>query len=258
MSGFFSYRIKGKRKISDYIKYKEVKKRSSDKKYWTINLIKYNYYDYLRTIKNGVYGIIERALTALQNMNVLEYSVVNVGIKTEANIKLPQELSNEENEKYTELNDQALAEILSAYNKITKKNKKRIKEKDLVLYPNLLEKYYSKLEALVKDKLKYESVFEYYKIKLTNLNNRVLDEFDTIRNEEELKNFKRKLNARYYNNLKNNAMKIYKKKSERNEDLNELEDNKDRVPDEKVEYYNKIEIIDQLVSFESVIDVIGE
>ena len=191
MCGFFRDSIRGKMKIGEYIQYKITKQEELlYKKYSNAKMVKNNYYDYLRYIKSGVYGTIERALTALQNLSVLEYSIVNVGIIIEDDIPYREELSDAENQQYNELNNQALDEVLNEYNEKVKKKKKKIQEKDLVIYPKLLEKYYSILESLIKTNMGYNIVVEYYKIKLTDLNNRISDEINTIKNEEDFRDFK--------------------------------------------------------------------
>lgn len=259
MCGFFNKSIKGKSIFDNYITYKEVRKSEfPEKAYWNLNMEESNYVQYLLYIKNSVFGIIERALNALQNMNVLEFSEVKVGIEFRKNIKSIYELSSEENEKYEKLDKEALKEVLPLYNKKTKRKRKSIKEKDLIPYPSLLRLYYQKRNALVVSKLKYDSVANYYKVKLTDLNSRVLEELDIIKSDEQLKDFQRKLNSRYSNNLQINALKNYRKKSEQNKNLTEVENCEDKEPTEKIEYYNKTEIIDQLVSFEPVFDVINE
>lgn len=257
MCGFFSNRIKGKIKIGEYIQYKITKQEELlYKKYSNTKMVKNNYYDYLRYIKSGVYGTIERALTALQNLSVLEYSIVNVGITTEDNIPYREELSTGENQQYEELNNQALDEVLNEYNEKAKKKKKKIQEKDLVIYPKLLEKYYSILESLIKTNMGYDMVVEYYKIKLTDLNNRISDEINTIKNKKDFRGFKEKLNKRYSSNLQTNALKKYIKEIEHIENLNEVENYEESKQYEKIKYYNKIEIIDQLVSFEPIFDAV--
>lgn len=112
MCGFFNKSIKGKSIFDNYITYKEVRKSEfPEKAYWNLNMEESNYVQYLLYIKNSVFGIIERALNALQNMNVLEFSEVKVGIEFRKNIKSIYELSSEENEKYEKLDKEALKVI---------------------------------------------------------------------------------------------------------------------------------------------------
>ncbi len=257
--GFFNKSIIGKSKIENYSKYRELQKSEfPNKRYWNFDMEESNYFNYLQYIKNSAFGIVQRALKALQDVNVLEFSEEKVGITFNKNIKSINELSSEEKEKYKKLDKEALNEVLPLYNKKTKRKRKSIKEKDLIPYPNLLQVYYKKRNALVLSKLEYDSVADYYKVKLTDLNSRVLEELDIIKSEQELKEFQRKLNDRYSDNLQSNALKNYKKKSEQTKNLTEVENCEDGESTEKIEYYNKIEIIDQLVSFESVYDVKAE
>ena len=121
-----------------------------------------------------------------------------------------------------------------------------------------MQVYYQKRNALVSSILKYDSVADYYKVKLTDLNSRVLEELDTIKSDEELKEFQRKLNDRYSDNLQSNAWKNYKKKSEQEENSCEVEKSEETELHAKIEYYNRIELIDQLVCFESAFDVKDE
>ena len=132
---------------------------------------------------------------------------------------------------------------------------------------NIREAYYEWLGSIVKEKLGFTSVMENYDIYLTVKGDELIKEFDEIKTPEEYHETINIINTKFIETLKNNIDTQIKKDEEfnmTNEFISmsfgsEFKRENNQIgygKKEEIEYYNKSEIIDLLVSHEQTTDAI--
>ena len=173
------------------------------------------------------------------------------------------ELLPGEKMEYESIQAEACNLLLPDFLKVTKRTGDitKIELKDFIYNKKLVDIYNEKLEELMQEKFWFDIVIRQFKIKLKNSNENLFQEYYVPKSEEEFLTALINFNHYYATELKKLAdKKITDIKKTYEKDIADNIINKNSLDKQyrfdKVEYYNKIEIIDLLVSMAYVIDPI--
>lgn len=291
--GFFNEEIEGKSSYSNYIGYRnEMKEKYKDKIFFKNDMKRFAYHTFLGELKRDAYSKILTALKNLKKLNVLEYDIVNVGIKDDDDEK--KILTYSENEKYKECRNMACEKITPAYNELYKVEKERVTEDDIRYHFEIQPLFYSTLNEIVKKNLDFNIVLKHVHITLLdneymkNLSNGIYsyEQYEEyIRKIKDLvvKTVQSRIDKNISKKMKSYVLeKIYLLMSNCNknddstepigyeslayDDIAKFKIRK-KIPtlknftmddqnDEKIKYYNKSEIINLLVSKDPEVEVL--
>lgn len=262
--GFFNKDVIDTRKYHKYIEFRTERKAILGyKNYFKADIDEETYYEYTNSIRKSAYKAVMNTLKVLADSGILEYEMVNVG-NTYNESRL---LDKDEEKIYKECKEEACNNVLELYNQKVKEKKDKIELKDFVMIHNIREAYYEWLGSIVKEKLGFTSVMENYDIYLTVKGDELIKEFDEIKTPEEYHETINIINTKFIETLKNNIDTQIKKDEEfnmTNEFISmsfgsEFKRENNQIgygKKEEIEYYNKSEIIDLLVSHEQTTDAI--
>lgn len=275
--GFLSIKIKEKRKYNDYIAYRncmknkfknmeksddeEIVKRAEQKKYLQKKMSENTFFQYQRDIQKNIFSVLENLLDRLQETNIIEYEISFFGFDPDN--KIFKELSPGEKEEYNNICETARVILLPEYLNTVSKNKTvtKIELKDFVYHKELKNRYYEIIKEQMQDKFWFDIVIRHFKIKLKNSDENLFKEFNSLESEKDFNTALINFNYYYATELKKLAdKKIMKIKKTYEKNMSDNIIDKDSLTRlyrfDTVEYYNKIEIIDLLVSTAYVIDPI--
>lgn len=163
--GFFNEEIDGKSSYENYMGYREdLKEKYKDKLFFKNEMKGFTYHKFLGELKRDAYAKILTALKALKKLNVLEYSIVNVGLRDDSDEK--KILSSEENEKYKACRDRAREKITEAYNNQYGTKKTIVTEEDIRYRFEIQPLFYRTLNEIVKKNLDFNIVLSHIYITL--------------------------------------------------------------------------------------------
>lgn len=275
--GFFSKKATEKREFNDYIAYRNFIKESFErkaksgnnelvekvkkKKYLQKKMSQNTFFNYRRNIQKNVFDVLKSLLERLKEINVIDYEIICVGIDSSKNVYM--ELLPGEKMEYESIQAEACNLLLPDFLKVTKRTGDitKIELKDFIYNKKLVDIYNEKLEELMQEKFWFDMVIRQFKIKLKNSNENLFQEYYVPKSEEEFLTASINFNHYYATELKKLAdKKITDIKKTYEKDIADNIINKNSLDKQyrfdKVEYYNKIEIIDLLVSMAYVIDPI--
>lgn len=198
--GFFNEEIEGKSSYSNYIGYRnEMKEKYKDKIFFKNDMKRFTYHTFLGELKRDAYSKILTALKNLKKLNVLEYDVVNVGIRDDDDEK--KILTYSENKKYKECRDRACEKITPAYNELYKVEKARVTEDDIRYHFEIQPLFYKTLNEIVKKNLEFNIVLEH--IHITLLDNEYMKNLPNgIYDYEQYEEYIKKINELVVNSVK--------------------------------------------------------
>ena len=266
--GFFNESIKGTTFYKDYMIKREIfKSNNPEKKYYKYDMSYFNYNIYITQIKNNAYEILTRTLETLKANDMIDYHISYQGEDVETGEQ--RELSIEEVDKYEEIQEKTLSDILALYNEVAKEPKESITRRDILFYKDLREKYYEELENNIKEELGLEKVIPFHFVCFTSSFEKKLDEGGEICTDEQYLEYRKNINKKSITNLQKNLDKNIKK----NEDFHcevqvkslEWTDDDSYIHDYKYykdmsqqeqAYYNKIEIIENSINIGDSLDII--
>lgn len=275
--GFFSKKITEKREFNDYISYRNFIKESFEnkansdnnelaekvkkKKYLQKKMSQNTFFNYRRKIQKNVFDVLENLLERLNEINIIDYEIISTGIDSHNNVYM--ELLPSEKKEYEAICSEARDSLRPEILKTTKRTGDitKIELKDFIYNKKLADIYNKKLEELMQDKFWFDIVIRQFKIKLKTSDENLFEEYNVPKSEEEFLTASINFNHYYATELKKLAdKKITDIKKTYEKDIADNIINKNSLDKQyrfdKVEYYNKIEIIDLLVSMAYVIDPI--
>ena len=160
--GFFNEEAFGKSTYDKYMNFRARYLDNSEKAYLKYDMNTSTFYKYFNEVKNNAYNSIERALKSLQELQLIDYEVINVGIKSEQK----HLLTTFEEEAYIKCQKEACKQLLPFYNEHSKIQKDKIEEKDFIYRYTIREEYYRILNNLVSKKLRFDIIIKHYYISL--------------------------------------------------------------------------------------------
>lgn len=208
--GFFNEEIEGKSSYSNYIGYRnDMKEKCKDKVFFKNDMKRFTYHTFLGELKRDAYSKILTALKNLKKLNVLEYDIVNVGIRDDDDEK--KILTYSENEKYKECRDRACEKITPAYNELYKTEKARVTEDDIRYHFEIQPLFYSTLNEIVKKNLDFNIILKHIHITLLD-RNYMKNLPNGIYNYEQYEEYIGKINDLVVKSVKNRIDKNISKK----------------------------------------------
>ena len=253
--GLMNEHVKGKVKYKDYTSYRsKIKKTEGQARYLSVNMYKHFYCLFSQSLKKGVYNVINSALEAMQELEIITCNTIYVGLKEKEFIPL----SINEIIKYKQIENKVLEEIYPEYAIKVSSPKKQIRIKDLMYFPNLIERFYEGLSELINKQMNYKMVLQYYDIYITDEG---FELSNAIKDENDFESIKQHLNETYVDNVYNRENeKIRKYKRQSNDIETEFKvGNKELAmwyQIKQIAYYNKIELLDQFINCNDPIDAI--
>ena len=266
--GFFNEEIKGKSKFDKYKQYRdELISKFPDIPYYTVDMDKFIYCTYYNHIKRCAYRIILGALNELKKIKVIDYNIVNVGIKYNPNEPQIYELFEDENRIYKQCVEEACKEVLPLYNSVTKNKKEKVTPADFIFRETVRESYYDILNQLVSKKLGYDIIMEYLKINLTKNMDDIEDVLKMFNVCNEFSDSLEMINNIFVSSMRASIDKIIISSKnfhiysrmisfDSKEHYATLKQGKDEKKQE-VSYYNKMEILNTLVSTKGDMEIMN-
>ena len=266
--GFFDYEIDGKRRTDKYIKYREeMMVKHPDKPYYKVDMDKFTYCTYYNNLKKCAFKIILGALGELKKLKIVDYSIVNVGINYDLVNPQISELSAFENDIYIRCVEEACKEVLPLYNSVAKNKKEKVTPADFIFRETVRESYYDILNQLVSKKLGYDIIMEYLKINLTKNMDDIEDVLKMFNVCNEFSDSLEMINNIFVSSMRASIDKIIISSKnfhiysrmisfDSKEHYATLKQGKDEKKQE-VSYYNKMEILNTLVSTKGDMEIMN-